>query len=1002
VTNILLKRTSRERICNSATALSRNPGKKGATSPFALLALTLYLAGIAHSAFGQTCPQPAAAPATDPTRNIVAVHLNASTGDITVGSTTYCGQNPGFHLLALQRQPDTKNPATPIILLNQSYTDSASANSALQQLLSTYTDPLIMVNAVGSYGVALASVASGLTPFGAYSQELQGTGSIPFIFIGSGGRNPNTALQRGNGVRDLDGYLAQDVNFNYTFMQTDYVHYDLTPDGTIKVGSKTYTVPNAAYKNCPAGAALSDSFHLLVVDRESPDTVLADNVYCTGQHPEILGFMATDLSGVNSEGALVFIDTNGHPIPPDWNFGTDGDGRVYPLAHQIARFGGYFETMVYLTPNDSYSLVGAVAPPSYVTAPRDRARESSSVYPADVNGKEPTGELHGVLSRGRGAWYSPLNADTVGSQNLGLYDILAETPIPFPHPVGVNEVSAYQYINQNICDPTDQGLACGGYNVRNQYDNQTFAPGNAYSTLLNLTDKRDPNNVVDCDIPANANLPFCIVRRQVLTELNEVTFIHNFQGNMTDLWLANGVVVIGESLSAFDDVKATLPQASPTAQTSPLVAPLVNFFLSLAGNIPFIGPAAGLASVGFNLGIALTTDTKGNKQVDLTSTIGQLHQQTIDQFKAQGSTLGTMFQFLYQDWGKIDALGSALITVQDSTSPWYWKSDTTAQMVNEYQPAVKEAAYQSIMPAAYAIGSYVPQSALNCFGFGTAGYPPGQNPVWGQTPLYAQPRGFVIFDSDYVCGNLGNSAYVIPFAPPSAAVYIPYTYPNDPTNPYASDAHTGTILADGSWLGISLQTSPKSSGANNHYDPPDLTLLSTLFTPVSQSGLGVYRPDFFEGWPFPRVTCTGADFHGNPGGCDWGSGVLSTPPPPPAPAPGITIRATEIGRAGTHTDVLLNVFNSGTVQVNSIEINSIALRTEAGSGQATMVSPSLPVRMQGLAPGDSNNVIVTLDIPTGITKLEVVEQGSAHFGQAQPVGTPGTPFSYGQLLYPQP
>jgi len=108
----------------------------------------------------------------------------------------------------------------------------------------------------------------------------------------------------------------------------------------------------------------------------------------------------------NCDEYQLFIASNGRPIPANWSFGNTGDPRISPLAQQIANLGGYWETMAYLSPSDTYSLVGAAPPLIGTPGPRKRARESSSVYP-----DHPTGELHGVMARGkRGMWYSPLNA----------------------------------------------------------------------------------------------------------------------------------------------------------------------------------------------------------------------------------------------------------------------------------------------------------------------------------------------------------------------------------------------------------------------------------------------------------------------------------------------------------------------------------------------------------------------------------------------------------------
>lgn len=954
---ILTNRRATRRICKGATVV---------------LAFALCLSGTAQAAFGQsTCQQPNP-PATDPMRTIIPVHFNVSTGDITVGSKTYCGVNPGFHLLALQRQPDNSHLDAPETVSDQNYTDAASVTSALQTILQKPGNPMVMVNAVGNYGFRISDVAEALTNFGAYPDLAQATVTAPFIFVGIGGGQPNTALQRGFSTRELDGYLAQDANTNYAFIRTDYVRYDITTDGTIKIGNKSYKVAAATNKqNCDAAA--SDSFHLLVVDREFPDGVVADNAYCTRQNPSSLQLMVNDLAGMMSKGEvgeLFFIVTNGHPIPTDWNFGTDGDARVYPLAQQIAKLGGYWETMVYLTPNDTCSLVGAPPPPSYVTGARERARESSTVYPAFKNGKTPTGELHGVLSRGRGNWYSPLNADSSGLVNLGLYEILAPAPTSFPQFTGDDQLTEFQNINQTLC----QADNC----IRNAYANLNAALENFQTQLGNM---RASGNK-DCNDSNNAGLPFCMVRAQLLTELAYAINIQNFYGNVNGLWSASGTVTIFSSLSAYNDVKATIP-APPTAGSPSLVRPLVNFFLNLATNIPVVGEAFGVADTAFNLGMDLATDQQGNKTVDLTSTIGQLQQQAIDQFTAEGDTTGTLFQIVLQDYGKLSTLSSYLVGGSgDPSSPWYWGTTTTAQMLSQMQTAVKQAAYQNVMAAAYAIGKYLPSFHGNCEGSGP-GFP---QPQWGETPVYLQQWSYAVESFEFKGCQAGVTPLTQPFN--SDIGYIPYTYPADPANPYANDPRTGTILADYGWLGISLQTSPADGGSAGAYNPPAQSLLSNLFTRASQGGLGVYRPAFFEGWPFAYINCDPAWDGNNVGGCSWGAGARPQRSPSPAK---VSIRATQISTNQTETDVLLTLFN-GTVQERSIGISSVSLCTLAGSGQATVQSPAVPILINGLAAGDSTNVVLKLNIPRGITKLGITAQGSA---ATEPIR-----FGNGQVLSP--
>jgi hypothetical protein len=985
--NLQLNRRLRDRIYQAATAV---------------FAFALCWAAAAPIAFGQSaCPQPPSPVSTDPQQTIIPVHLDASTGNITVGSTTYCGQNPGFHLLALQRQPNIVNKQLkpPLMVWDQTYTDGQSVANDLSKILTTYPDAVLIINGVGNYGFTLAdkhnivvggipflqvSIGWQLRSFGAYLDLDTLNATIPFVFIGNGGRNQQTALQRGYSTGPLDGYLTPDSNGNYTFAQMDFVRYDIATDGSITVGQKTYTVADSYRVNCDG----QNAFHIMVLDRETLQLANAfgatiNNTYCTAQSDFEINRLIGDTSQhTNNEGLLVFIASNGHPIPANWNFGTDGDSRIYPLAQQVAQLGGYWETMVYLTPQDTYSLVGVVAPPAGTPQPRPRAQESSSVYPGNVNGQAPSGELHGVLARGRSNWYSPLNADPTGLANLDLYGIIAQAPVAFPHPDPNNadEVNAFTTILQNVCTPSNQPQRCDPkVNPRNQYGDLSVDIGSTYQTPLQAIAKDPQGN--DCSTSSSA---YCTVRAQLLDEFTLVSNIHKFQGNVTDLWSSSGTVTLGSQLSAFNDIKATIP-APPPAPAPSLVSPLVNLFLGLGSFIPEAGPAFGLADLFFNFGTSLTTDQQGNQTVDLTSTIGQLEQQATNQFIAQANTTGTLFEFIYQDWGRINALGTALVSASGSGSPWYWSSTTTSNLLQAIAPAVKTAAYQSLMPAAYSIGSYVPDSDVET------------NWGWGKLPLTGQPYAYVVgVDRSCVCTPISH-----PFWAPAYSVY---SNPTDyATSGFANQPGTGTILADGAWLAISLQSTPLNGQVDNfQYSPPDQSLLANLFKPLSQSGLGVYRPAFFEGWAFPRLTCglSYGDRNGYSysGGCDWGSGKAEPPPLPPGPpVTSLSLQATQISSNGDEVDVRLAIYNNGTTIANSINLSSIMLNTLAGSGQAALLNPGGPVQIGRLVPGDSTQVILKINVPPSIKKLGMTETGSIDWGQPSQV----TQISNGQVLYPR-
>ena len=910
----------------------------------------------------------------EPLKTVVPVRLDVVTGSITVGGTEYPGANPGVNIVALKRQPNSQHLDAPDLVGNQTFTDAGSANSFLQNILnSSDSDALLILNAVGNYGFALSQIAKNLEQFGSAS-DIEGVtgGAIPFVFVGNGGLNSAGGHQSGFSNQNMSGYLAKDSRGNYKFIQTDYIKYDLIvngsgagEDGTIKIGGNSYTVAGSnKFPICTS----SNGFHLVVVNREVPGTLLENGSYCTAEADSEITHFVTDLSNlVNSETNLVFIASFGHPIPANWNFGTDGDARIYPLARLIAELGGYWETMVYLTPEDTFSLVGATAPPAGTPDALKRGRESSSVYPG-----HPSGEMHGVLARGlRGNWYRPLNAEYKGLANLGLYDVLAIPSSSFPHPVNAAEVKAFQQIATQLC-PT-----CQNYNPRNDYPDTNIVIANYQTTLQGMI---DPNGGGACPEGTQQTTPFCIVLQQLLTEFAYVADIRAFNGNLQTVWAGSGSLTISNMLKAYNTIEPTI-NPPPSSSAPSLVDPLVNFFLGLGSLLPEVGPLFGLADTAFSLGTSLATDASGNPTSQETLPISKLEGEAADNFSKQANTLGTQFNLIYQDWGRISSLGMSLAGATPG-SPWFWDGDTTtANILSAMNPAILESYYRVLMPAAYAMGRYVPAT-------------------WGQTPLSTQPQSYVVFDAEYPCTGCADVAQ--PFNYP---FYVPFTFPSDTNNPNAALGNgTNTLLADGAWLGISNINTPSDSGSQAIYQPPASTILGYLFTPLSLdssgnlAGLGVYLPEFFEAWPFPRVTCDVAWYDGDPGqGCPWGSATA-----PPTILPGlnvsVSIQAGSVARSGTQLGIPLTVTNNSNVSTTSIQITDLSVRTVPGSeaikDAVKIESPSLPREIGVLAPGATTTITVHLNVPSEVKKIALTEEGAVQIGNLTPYR-----FSLGQVVY---
>jgi hypothetical protein len=199
-------------------------------------------------------------------------------------------------------------------------------------------------------------------------------------------------------------------------------------------------------------------------------------------------------------------------------------------------------------------------------------------------------------------------------------------------------------------------------------------------------------------------------------------------------------------------------------------------------------------------------------------------------------------------------------------------------------------------------------------------------------------------------------------------------------------------MSDNAWLGISALNTPMNGNSDDfQYSPPSEALRTLLFNPVWNNGLGVYRPAFFNSWPFPRVTCDPAfgvrsGDHTWVGGCNWSAAA-----PSPGVVPGgrsitdLTMRAVVSSQEKPRqpqVNVMVIIHNNGTLTAESITIDSVKLRTLAGVGQATLVSPALPIRFSKLLPGDSTSVLLKFNVPAGVLRLSLTEQGTLTSGNS--------------------
>jgi hypothetical protein len=91
--------------------------------------------------------------------------------------------------------------------------------------------------------------------------------------------------------------------------------------------------------------------------------------------------------------------------------------------------------------------------------------------------------------------------------------------------------------------------------------------------------------------------------------------------------------------------------------------------------------------------------------------------------------------------------------------------------------------------------------------------------------------------------------------------------------------------------------------------------------------------------------------------------------------------------------VQLAIRNGGTTKISTVEINDIGLRTLAGAGQAQLLDPP-PLHIDKLAPGAATAIVVRLDVPRSVKRLELTEHATVSTPESLPYK-----FSAGQAIF---
>jgi hypothetical protein len=100
---------------------------------------------------------------------------------------------------------------------------------------------------------------------------------------------------------------------------------------------------------------------------------------------------------------------------------------------------------------------------------------------------------------------------------------------------------------------------------------------------------------------------------------------------------------------------------------------------------------------------------------------------------------------------------------------------------------------------------------------------------------------------------------------------------------------------------------------------------------------------------------------------------------PPSGPPRIVGRIQSVTSLGAgQFRLALQVMNSGTGPARSVFIRQVTFRVLAGPSTAviSLAAPLLPISAGDLSPGASTTVLLTVNVPAGVTRFSITETGT--------------------------
>jgi hypothetical protein len=654
---------------------------------------------------------------------------------------------------------------------------------------------------------------------------------VPGLDPGQGFNSPQLAtIEAPDTFGSLSGFLQLDYNFppNFGFAFGDYVSFDTNAtrqtggQNTIKVGDASY--------DSQALSGNQSGFQVLVLNAGTLFPVPNGNqTFVTNDSPtqqNVAGVNAMNefVSQWTPNQTLFLIQSIGSPTPLTNEYTQD-------LAGGALKAIGASPDVINEVPaqNGGYSLV---TPSGAIDT---HVAQEAWAIPEDPTSKPPV-RLVGTLSRNRQAGFYASNAGRIGSIEQDMLAIAYgdSQPWPYTDPSDSGHYAALQYISQQL------GQRFGFGYTNDIRINYWAVADSGHQLGQDLPEIFYPNPPTGCpttdtDNHGNAFSPaqFCDVLLQLEQEASWVDQIQTLVDNYTDQMQS---ALIGGSSNLASTASKVIDELGLNDGTGVQDASLLGDFRTGAQLLAILASLSGDLSAGLFQGLfgafilmgEVANSPEGAPLVEeIDAEAGALGSEMKSNLQSSIKALDHAGDLLVSDYAKLSQAGLLAANAQDG---WALSKSALDEVPGALANGTQQYFYRQLMGKLYGLWDLAP---------GTVPPGSGEIPQIDSDPYLYECEWTTAGETEYgptVFTPTGNPHANLP--PDAWRSTLIGFYPNAYRRPYAiagnlsidhTDEYNNTVIAT---------------------DPfplmPRQALVSSLFTPIDQGGVGFIKPEFFD------------------------------------------------------------------------------------------------------------------------------------------------------------